>query len=130
MNEEIIKVLDELGKRFGIAIDWTSQNVMPYLQDLMGRFIAYRNAQAVIWIVISIISIILSILGIKKLFKWKKENEIKEYDDDWGVFLLAIIGLICALCIFIIVLFCNIQGLVQNIFIPELSIMDYLKGQI
>lgn len=129
MNEEIIKVLDELGKRFGIAIDWTSQNVMPYLQDLMGRFIAYMNAQAVIWIVISIISIILSILGIKKLFKWKKENEIEEYDDGWGFFLIAIIGLICALCIFIIVLICNIQGLAQNIFIPELSIMDYLKGQ-
>ena len=26
MSEEIIKVLDELGKRFGIVIDWSNQN--------------------------------------------------------------------------------------------------------
>lgn len=129
MSEEIIKVLDELGKRFGMAIDWSNQNVMPYLQDLMGRFIAYRNTQAIIWIIISIIVICLSIWGIKKILKWKKENKIEEYDDGWGSFLLGIIGLICALCVFIPVLICNIQGLAQNIFIPELSIMDYLKGQ-
>lgn len=29
MSENIIKVLDELGKRFGIAIDWSSENVTP-----------------------------------------------------------------------------------------------------
>ena len=39
MSENIIKVLDELGKRFGIAIDWSSENVTPYLQSLMSRFI-------------------------------------------------------------------------------------------
>ena len=129
MSEEIIKILDELGKRFGMAIDWSNQNVMPYLQDLMGRFIAYRNTQAIIWIIISIIVIWLSIWGIKKLYKWKKVNDIEEYDDDWLAYILGIIGVICALCTFIIVLICNIQGLVQNIIIPELSIMDYLKGQ-
>lgn len=35
MSNEIIKVLDDLSERLGIAIDWSSQNVMPYLQDLM-----------------------------------------------------------------------------------------------
>ena len=39
MSEEIIKVLDELGKRFGIVIDWSNQNIMPYLQELLKSFI-------------------------------------------------------------------------------------------
>ena len=39
MSEEIIKVLDELGKRFGIALDWSNQNIMPYLQELLKSFI-------------------------------------------------------------------------------------------
>lgn len=34
MSEDIIKVLDNLAQKFGIAIDWTSQNAMPYLEDL------------------------------------------------------------------------------------------------
>ena len=32
MADEIIKVLDDLSQRFGIAVDWSSQNMMPYLQ--------------------------------------------------------------------------------------------------
>lgn len=35
MSEEIIKVIDELGKRFGIVIDWSNQNIIPYLQELL-----------------------------------------------------------------------------------------------
>ena len=31
MSDEIIKVIDELGKRFGIVIDWSSENVLPYI---------------------------------------------------------------------------------------------------
>lgn len=33
MSDEIIKVLDDLSKRAGIAIDWTSQNVLPYYKN-------------------------------------------------------------------------------------------------
>lgn len=34
MNEEIIKILDYIGSKFGVAIDWTDKNVTPYLQEL------------------------------------------------------------------------------------------------
>ena len=37
MSEEIIKILDDLGRRFGILIDWSSKNILPYLQDLIPR---------------------------------------------------------------------------------------------
>ena len=32
MSNEIIKVLDALSDKLGIAVDWTSENVLPYLQ--------------------------------------------------------------------------------------------------
>ena len=41
MGEEVIKVLKHLGDQFGVAIDWSSANIMPYLNDLMGRMIKY-----------------------------------------------------------------------------------------
>ena len=37
MSEKIIKVIDALADKFGLAIDWTSANVMPYVQDLTGK---------------------------------------------------------------------------------------------
>lgn len=47
MSDEIIKILDDLGQRFGIAIDWSSQNVMPYLQDLISRYIKYETMTSI-----------------------------------------------------------------------------------
>lgn len=41
MSNEVIKVLDHICDKFGIAIDWSSSNVMPYLQDLMVRMTKY-----------------------------------------------------------------------------------------
>jgi hypothetical protein len=46
---EIINVLDYLCGKFGIAIDWTSDNVMPYLEDLCGRYINYEVYTSIAW---------------------------------------------------------------------------------
>ncbi len=131
MSEEIIKILDELGKRLGIAIDWSNENIMPYLQDLMGRFIAYKNIQAVLWILISAIGIGLSIWGIKMLVKWRKSDKFNKgiFDDDEFFFGLGITVISLCILIFSIIMFCNLQAIAQNVFIPELSIIDYIKSQ-
>ena len=52
MSEEIIKVLDNLAERFGVAVDWTSTNVIPYLQELCSKYITYEIATSVTWLVI------------------------------------------------------------------------------
>lgn len=130
MSEEIIKVLDELGNKFGIAIDWSNKNIVPYLQDLMTRFISFKNAQAIIWVIISLIVIGLSIFGIIKLTKWNKSDEFNKYDEDM-VFVYSFLYAICMILIFafLITATFNINGLFQNIFIPELSIIDYIQGR-
>ena len=131
MSQEIIKVLDNLAQKFGVAIDWTSQNILPYLQDLMSRYISLQNAYAVTWIVISTIILIISfIIMFKSINKIKKDSkQIKFYDvlDDSPS---AFWGIICSsffILIFLIVILCNIFGLFQNIFTPEITILNYLK---
>lgn len=127
MSEEIIKVLDDLAQRFGIAIDWTSANVLPYLQELGTRFISFKNAQAIIWMVISVLVTIGCSIFCVKLNKWRKANKIDAYDDEfigcafaWTFAGMAILG-------FVIAFFCNMNGLMQNIFMPELTILEYLQ---
>lgn len=132
MSEEIIKVLDNLGEKFGIAIDWSSQNVLPYLQDLMSRFITYKNCSAIIGIVVSAMFIILSIiLGVIICKKLKSYYESQQYrcksDENFSYGLIWFCaGLI--ILIFAIVLFCNINGIFKNIYIPEATIIEYINS--
>ena len=41
-SSELITVLDYLAQKLGIVIDWTSNEVMPYIENLCGRFIEYE----------------------------------------------------------------------------------------
>ena len=47
-SNEVITILNDLCAKFGIAIDWTADNVMPYIQDLGNRFISYTLTMTII----------------------------------------------------------------------------------
>lgn len=64
-STQLIEVFDYLGSRIGMAIDWTNQNVAPYLEELVSRWINYEIVKASIWILISIIVIGVCIYSIK-----------------------------------------------------------------
>lgn len=130
MSEEIIKVLDELGKRFGIVIDWSNQNIIPYLQELLKRFICYRNITACVGIIISIAMTISGVVMIRFLNKWRKSEN---YDSDYNIDdeLLAILGYIFSICIIatgIGLMIGNIFGIVKNIYMPEMVVYEYIKN--
>ena len=74
MSEEIIKVLNNLGEKFGITIDWASQNVMPYIQDLMSRYNHYYIISSIVWLAIEIILLIVEIAIFISCIKEKKIN--------------------------------------------------------
>lgn len=129
MDEQIINVLNDLSNRFGIAIDWSSQNVVPYLQELAKRFITYNNVVAIFWIVISVIIIVASLLIgkfiIKSIKNGKLDNEIHSYEKDDWIFSTRVIVTVLVL-LFIIIIGANIIGVVKNYIIPEVIIVNYI----
>lgn len=130
MSEEIIKVLDELGKRFGIVIDWSNQNIIPYLQELLKRFICYRNITACVWIIISIAMTISGVVIIRFLNKWiKSDNYDKDYcSDDELLAMLGYIFSICMIALGIGLILGNIFGIVKNICMPEMVVYEYITS--
>ena len=60
-SEQIIAVLDKLGEQMGIAIDWTGANVLPYIQDLIGRIAQIQITNSIIGIVFATLSLFASI---------------------------------------------------------------------
>lgn len=127
MSEEIIKILNDLGERFGIVIDWTSQNILPYLQDLMSRFIKYDIAMNIFGIILGIIFLVIIVIAIRKIKKDKKEIQYYDLFDEGMP--QAIIVCISAIIVFAM-FFIAPQKIVQDIYLPEKSIYEYIKSEV
>lgn len=128
MSEDVIKVIDNLASKFGIVVDWSNENVIPYLQDLMNRFVKYNIASSILWIFICILFIILSIFGLKKIstsFENEESSDLTEYETLYcmGFFFLGIILATSVIC-----LFSNGFDIIQTTYLPELTFLEYMKG--
>lgn len=73
-SKEIINVLDYLCGKFGIAIDWTSDNVIPLIENLCGKFIRYEVFTSIAWIVI--IPVITGIIAVALYITHKKASSV------------------------------------------------------
>ena len=51
ISSQVIEVLDSGCEKFVIAIDWSHQNVLPYLEDLSGKYIKYEIVTSIAWII-------------------------------------------------------------------------------
>lgn len=49
MSDAIIKVIDHLAEKIGVAVDWTADNIIPQVLDIMAR---YRECEIVLSVLI------------------------------------------------------------------------------
>ena len=118
-SSQFIEVLDALCEKFGIAIDWTSQNVVPYLTDLAARIITYEIWTSAAWIVIA---------AILFLIAWKMTKNMCKadtFDDEWflGWFVRILIGVFC----FITIVF-QVFDIIEALALPEKALYDFVMG--
>ena len=126
MSEEIIKVLDALAEKFGLAVDWTSANVIPYLEQLCGKYVNYEIATSVVWLILGVISLFIGKWGIKKT-KYCYSRYKEETYSDWDVVsIFAGIGTGVVLLTGIIVIICQVFDIVTCFMFPEKIILDEL----
>ena len=129
MANEIIKVIDELAKRFGIAIDWTNQNVLPYLEELCYKFVSYELWTSVAKIIIYMIICFIVLLGIKYLNKNKDFGVSSDYyhDDDKSFRYFCYIGLVFLLIILSNFIFKQVFDVITCLVFPEKIIFGELE---
>ena len=141
MGNEVIKVLDHLCDKFGIAIDWTSANVMPYLQDLMSRIVKYGIYQNVSDIIYCLILLSIVALITRKLYKASYKyasiyDETNEYDDKSNAmfFTTAFMISLAITVITSIIVLCSIKASVDEIIelstVPEKYVIEMIQEQI
>lgn len=135
VSEQIIKVLDNLCEKFGMAIDWSQENILPYVQDLSSRIVKYDIAKSCVWIVLGLLFIISGLIIIiktrKNAIKTEKDNllftekgNINSYELSPYLF-FTLYGIISI--IFLIVVIFNIFNIIQDLYLPEKLIVNTIK---
>lgn len=128
VSEEIIKVLDVLAEKFGMVIDWTSQNVIPYVEKLCGKYITYEITISVIWLILGIILLFIGKWGIGKT-----KNFYLKYKEDWRTdWDMAAVGMGITtgltFVVAVIIIMCQLVDIATCITFPEKIILEELKS--
>lgn len=128
MSEEVIKVLDALSEKFGLVVDWTSSDIIPYLEQLCNKYVDYDVATSIVWLLLGLVCLFASVRGIKLTthFYNKYENDPRS---DYDV-LTVPIG-ICTGVLFIVgvlVSMTQIFDIVTCFTFPEKVIINELKN--
>lgn len=132
VSEQIIQVIDALCEKFGIVVDWTNENVVPYLEILCGKLITYEIATSIVWMVIMILISVASIVATKKFYPTFKdgwERNARSYVDvGWQVgSVFAIIGIIVVNFSTICVLGTQIMDIIKCTVFPEMYVFEYIS---
>jgi hypothetical protein len=127
VSKEIIEVLDYIGDKFGIAVNWTDKNVLPYVQQLCEKFIKWDIATSVYWIGFAIIFVIAGIVLVK--YGKKFINKAEDMDDmHFGLGVTYIVLAVCLFVISFIIIPCQIYDIVKDCYMPELRLYEYAKS--
>ena len=133
VSEQIIQVIDSLCEKFGIVIDWTSANVIPYVTTLMTKLIQWEIWSSVAWMVIMVVLTVVSIIATKiciPVFKNGIANQ-RHYDVGWSVgAFFAIAGLVLFYGVAICVIGTQIFDIIKCCTFPEMYIFEYIQGMI
>ena len=82
VSAQIIEVLNDLCMKFGLAIDWSQENVLPCLEELAGKYITWEIATSEMWIVIGALLAVGGLIVFATDLKW-----------EWAGGFMAIVGL-------------------------------------
>lgn len=122
VSNQIIAVLDAICEKFGIVIDWTASNIMPYLQDLCKRIVTYEIVTSVAWIVFQVVIVVLA-FHIRK----KKIKPLAEADDDDYCLVIATTICIVIAIIATVVICVQVANIIKALTIPEITIYYFAK---
>lgn len=121
-SQEIINVLDYLCRKFGIAIDWTSENIMPLLKDLCERYIQYEVYTSIAWCVV--FATIVVVAGLIWFIANIIENHLTSVSSIPDVFKIIFFA---SLAIGVFVWTTQAFDIIECYTIPEKTILEYLN---
>lgn len=123
IGDEIIQILDYLCDKFGIATDWTNVNVLPYLENVMQKYINWEIHTSIAFICIEVFVIIASIFYYIFSKDWGFHDDDGKFENmnniKTMIFVVIVIG-----CVILIMT--EIFDIIECRTFPEKAVYDYL----
>ena len=116
-------MLDVLAERFGMAVDWTSSNVIPYFEQLCGKYINYEVVTSIVWMVLGVILAVISLVILNK----NKDLGVIHYQTISDDYILRIILYAIGVGIPIVVIVTQTFDIVTCLTFPEKIILEKLQ---
>lgn len=117
LADQIIQIIDAIAHRFGVAIDWTADTVMPYIKELAEHLVRWEICTSYMWIAICLfVLLFFSILAAM---------------ETWGSFDAAGFWRFCFFASFIItviVIAVQAYDIITCKVFPEKYIFEYVKN--
>ena len=126
MSNEIIKVLDYIGQQFGIAIDWSSENILPYVEQLATKIVNYEFATSWVWLILAIVGLTLIWTVFVKIFK-TVEFDLNSCYYAECVIAMSFVALLLSTP-FVFTLVKQIYDLITCVVFEEKIIFNYVKS--
>lgn len=129
ISEQIIQVIDNLCTKFGVAINWTSENVIPYLEILCKKLITYEIATSAMWILVMWTLFCVSVFILKKTHPWliKKANE--SFDEEYEIVVVALWAITIILGIVTVCVTCDQAiDIIKCFTFPEMYVFEYVSA--
>ena len=124
ISNQVIEILDYLCEKLGVTVDWTSENVLPYLAELCGKYVRYEIATSIVWIVVGIVLTVISCVLLKKAVAEIKKDIYYFNEECWEF--AAALCIVCIIASFIIII-CQVFDIVECCTIPEKVIFEYVQ---
>lgn len=139
-SNQVIEILNEICNKLGIAVDWTSENVLPQIKIVCEKLIRYSIVQKSImcgfgflFVCVGIVYCIFLIKQFLQCGTTKKDNFLFEYykysgstdlqSYTWIINVIAIVIGLAGIILFGV----GLSGLIKWLIVPEIAIIEYLR---
>ena len=138
-SEQFKDIFNMLCEKIGVAIDWTQENIIPYVMELCKRFVILNIVEEALWLVGGIIAVVIVGFLAKKIFEdYRKCADTRDDTFWWEEFLGSVsprIGTIFALVIGgfvllfgLIMIPCSISEILKWAIVPEVQLIKEITS--
>lgn len=114
--QQVITVLKFICEQFGLAVDWTIENVEPILEAGLERFVAWKSASYTAWIIVAAVFMIGFIV-----------LAILDHINDWSGGALCAFSIVFA-SVCLVVMTVHIFLLIKVLTFPELPFYEWITS--
>ena len=139
-SEQFKEIFELICEKIGVVIDWSQENVIPYVMDFFKRYVAYNIVEEILLILFGFALIVGVVIFFKIIIKdhakceskkkstafWDYYSYNKDIDPGFG----AVLGFIFGGTILIggVIIFCSgISELLKWCLVPEFQIVEKIS---